>query len=112
MSRAAGLGVSTGVILPFGRIAGDRRELFTPGSVTIPDGGIALSWLSIAAAKSCGLSLWSGTASSGLTQRSRTRRSDAPWRTTCEPVDAPRLCEFHALADAMVQPSARFARRS
>ena len=37
-----GPGRISGVILPFGRVAGDRRELFTPGSVTVPDGGIAL----------------------------------------------------------------------
>lgn len=37
-----GPGRLTGTILPFGRVAGDRREVFTPGSVTIPDGGIAL----------------------------------------------------------------------
>ena len=38
----AGPGRITGVILPMGRVAGDRREVFTPGSVTIPDGGVAL----------------------------------------------------------------------
>ena len=37
-----GPGRISGVLLPLGRIAGDRREVFIPGSVTIPDGGIAL----------------------------------------------------------------------
>ena len=37
-----GPGRLTGAILPIGRVASDRREVFVPGSVTIPDGGIAL----------------------------------------------------------------------
>ena len=31
-----------GVLLPLGRVAGDRREVFTPGSVTWPHNGMRL----------------------------------------------------------------------
>ena len=32
----------TGVLLPIGRVAVDRQEIFTPGSVTFPAGGVRL----------------------------------------------------------------------
>ena len=32
----------SGVVLPLGRVAGDRREVFTPGSVTWPADGVRL----------------------------------------------------------------------
>ena len=45
--RAADVGGSSpgrlaGTILPIGRVAGDRREVFTPGSVEWPAGGVRL----------------------------------------------------------------------
>ena len=40
--RGAGVGRISGVILPLGRVAADRREVFTPGSVTWPSGGVSL----------------------------------------------------------------------
>ena len=35
-------GVVSGLILPVGRIAADRKEVFTPGSATFPEGGVRL----------------------------------------------------------------------
>ena len=35
-------GTLAGLILPVGRIAADRREVFVPGSATFPDGGVKL----------------------------------------------------------------------
>ena len=32
----------TGVLLPIGRVAIDRQEVFTPGSVTFPSNGVRL----------------------------------------------------------------------
>ena len=38
----SGPGRLSGVVLPFGRVAGDRREVFAPGSVSYPHNGIRL----------------------------------------------------------------------
>ena len=35
-------GTISGLILPVGRIAADRKEVFTPGSATFPSGGVRL----------------------------------------------------------------------
>ena len=35
-------GTIAGLILPVGRIAADRKEVFTPGSATFPSGGVRL----------------------------------------------------------------------
>ena len=35
-------GTLSGLILPVGRIAADRKEVFTPGSATFPEGGVRL----------------------------------------------------------------------
>ena len=35
-------GSISGLILPIGRIAADRKEVFTPGSATFPSGGVRL----------------------------------------------------------------------
>ena len=40
--RGDGAGRIRGVILPLGRVAGDRREVFTPGSVSWPSNGVRL----------------------------------------------------------------------
>ena len=40
--RGDGPGRIRGVILPLGRVAGDRREVFTPGSVSWPSNGVRL----------------------------------------------------------------------
>ena len=40
--REGGSGRIRGTILPIGRIAGDRREVFTPGSVSWPAAGVRL----------------------------------------------------------------------
>ena len=35
-------GTLSGLIVPIGRIAADRKEVFTPGSAVFPDGGVKL----------------------------------------------------------------------
>lgn len=40
--RGDGPGRIRGTILPLGRVASDRREVFAPGSVTFPSNGVAL----------------------------------------------------------------------
>ena len=35
-------GTIAGLILPVGRIAADRKEVFTPGAATFPEGGVRL----------------------------------------------------------------------
>ena len=40
--RGDGAGRIRGTILPIGRVAGDRREVFAPGSVTWPSNGVRL----------------------------------------------------------------------
>ena len=35
-------GTLAGMILPVGRVASDRKEIFVPGSATFPDGGVRL----------------------------------------------------------------------
>ena len=40
--RGDGPGRITGTILPLGRVASDRREVFVPGSVQFPSNGVAL----------------------------------------------------------------------
>ena len=41
-ARGDGPGRIRGTILPIGRVAGDRREVFAPGSVTWPSNGVRL----------------------------------------------------------------------
>ena len=98
-----GPGRLTGTILPFGRVAGDRREVFTPGSVTIPDGGIAL----LAEHRGREVMRFVPVERDGELRIDAALPDSALGREVAEEVRSGRRAqlsiEFHALADAMVQ---------
>ena len=98
-----GPGRISGVILPFGRVAGDRREVFIPGSVTIPDGGITL----LAEHRGREVMRFTPVERDGELRIDASLPDTAIGREVAEDVRSGRRAglsvEFHALADAMVQ---------